>query len=70
MPPRKKDWVAGHRQIGLFVRMEDGSTIEVTWHKAPQEISRLAALMVADELGVRDLVEKPGEKVDEAPTGG
>ncbi len=64
LPPRKKDWVEGHDQIGLFIRTKDGSVVEITWHKAPKEISRLAALMMADRLGV-GIPEKRVEKVDD-----
>lgn len=64
LPPRLKDWSEGHEQVGLFVRTKQGDVIEVVWHKAPEEIRKLAALMVAEEMGVRNLVEK----VDVAPT--
>lgn len=65
LPPRLKDWTEGHDQVGLFVRTKQGDVIEVVWHKAPEEIRRLAGLMVAEELGVRNHVEK----VDGTPSG-
>jgi len=63
LPPRLKDWTEGHDQVGLFVRTKDGGVIEVVWHKAPQEVVRLAGLMLADSLGVR----VDPKRVDEVP---
>jgi hypothetical protein len=68
MPPRRKNWVRGHEQIGLFIRTGDGSTIEITWNDAPKPIRRLAAQMVADRFDLRAVVEKALKAVDEAPT--
>ena len=46
-PPRRRNWTPGQGQIGLFVRTEDGSKIEIVWNKAPENIKVAAAEMVA-----------------------
>jgi hypothetical protein len=53
MPPRRKDWKEGTKQIGLFIRTDDG-VIEAVSHDATPEARRAAA-----ELLLR-LIEKKG----------
>lgn len=48
-PPRKKNWKEGNYQIALFVRMPDGSTIEVSWHDAPQAVREKAKGLVLEK---------------------
>lgn len=47
-PPRRKDWERGSHQIGLFVRMPDGSKLEVVWNRAPKAIVSAAADLFAE----------------------
>ena len=42
-PPRRRDWKPGLYQIGLFVRMSDGSKIEVVCNAAPDAVVHAAA---------------------------
>lgn len=48
LPPRRRDWKRGDHQIGLFVRMPDGSKLEIVWNRAPKAIVRAAADLVAE----------------------
>jgi hypothetical protein len=52
MPPRRKDWKEGKYQIGLFIRTEEGGTIEATSNEATPAAKKAAA-----ELFLR-LIEK------------
>jgi len=43
MPPRLREWKAGHQQIGLFIRTKEGGVIEATSNNASPEACKLAA---------------------------
>lgn len=39
MPPRKKRWSKGNVQLGLFIRMADGSVVEMTIDSASEALA-------------------------------
>lgn len=42
LPPKKRDWTKGHMQVGLFLRTESGSTIEVSVKIADRKVRAAA----------------------------
>lgn len=55
LPPRKKDWKPGAHQVGVFVRTDTGSVIEVVLDSTTKELAQavLAAVRMGEVLGVK-----------------
>ncbi len=49
LPPRKKKWKPGTWQVGLYVRMPDGSQIASVWNLAPDLVRELAMKMLLEQ---------------------
>ena len=55
LPPRKKAWVPGHCQLGLFVRTETGAVLEASWSMTPPKSVTLFGLLLASLTCTHDL---------------
>lgn len=57
LPPRKRDWVPGTYQIGVFVRTPQG-TVMTTSHAKPSSLTtKLCVLAFRDDLTVDQAIE-------------
>jgi len=80
MPPRRRDWIKGTYQVGVFVRTPTGSTLMMVTMKPALEITvELAMLAMAASSGetrearrsrVKAALDEHGKHVDGVPQGG
>lgn len=59
VPPKKSNWTEGVAQVGVFVRTEKGSTLEMVQDKASrEELTWALILMTGLEKAPTDVVRK------------
>lgn len=63
LPPKKRDWKPGTCQVGIFMRTQDGSKVEMVFDSASPEIC--ACVSQALEHAALKPLSKPSRTFDE-----